>query len=98
MSNYKKSEFYLECWDGCGTLQIVSGWDEEDVFINYLIPAFASHQDGILSIIKKRLSILWKVVILGKEYLLYDIVISENKKLEEFKDYVASLEIKNDSE
>jgi hypothetical protein len=98
MSDYKESEFYIECHCGCGTLQIVNSRDKEDVFLNYLIPAFYSNQDGILSIMKKRLSILWKVVVLGKEYLLYDIVIADHKKLQEFKNYVASLEIKNDRE
>lgn len=98
MLDYKENKFYIECDCTCGTLEISNTWDKEFVSFSYLITAFYSHQETIWDRIGKRLSIFWNVVIFGKEYRLYEILISESEKLQEFKNYVNSLEIKNDSQ
>lgn len=88
-----------ECSCGCSTLRIEkieNFTDEEVVQLNlpqekqydysfqFYISNFYSKQDGIFSIIKRRLKLIW-YIIRGKEYLFEDLNFTEDQVKELIK-------------
>ena len=84
------SKFDYECSCGCGELQFSQWKDDGVAFISYNIPAFFAYQHGTWDNIKRRAKIIWNVL-LGKEYRFYEIVIEDNKTLNEFKKFVSEM-------
>lgn len=84
------NRFYYECDCSCGTLDFSQWKDDGVAFISYNIPAFNAYQDGTLDNIKRRAKIIWNVL-LGREHRFYEIVIEDNKKLNEFKEFVKNM-------
>jgi hypothetical protein len=82
--------FLFKCSCGCGILQF-NFWEDEyqELFISYYASSFYVHQDGLKDIIWNRIKGAWKML-LGKEYLLYDVCIHKNE-LQDFKDFVKEL-------
>lgn len=83
----------LECQCGCGELRFSQYKNENSVSISYHIPTWYANE---FSGWKKAWKIIWNVL-RGKQYYLYEILIDDNKKLKEFKEFVANMpEIKED--
>ena len=85
------SEFYFPCDCGCGNLKFTQWKDDGVSFISYNISAFDAYQHGTWDRIKKAACIFWELVIMGREYRLYEIVIDDNKKIDEFKRFVSKM-------
>jgi hypothetical protein len=84
------TKFNYECSCGCGEMQFTQWKDDGVSFISYNIPAFHAYQRGLWDTIQRRSKIIWNVL-LGKEYRFYEIVIDNNKTLQEFKRFVSSM-------
>lgn len=85
------SKFEIECSCGHAELEF-SQWKDDGIsFISYNIPAFYAGQSGRWDRIKNGLKAFWNLVILDKEYTLYEIAIEDNKKLKEFKEFVSKM-------
>lgn len=86
----KKNEFFIQCNCGCHNGLIFTWEDDvESLWINVVESKWYSEQQGVLKRIKEKLRRLW-FVLRGKEYSLFEMVVEDNK-LEEFKEFVASL-------
>lgn len=88
----RQHKFYMECDDQCGAL--VFGyweWDTEDkeLYISYLTPNFYSQQRNWPDSFKRAVKLAWSILT-GKEFRLYELIISD-KQLEEFKKFVSSI-------
>lgn len=84
------TKFNYECSCGCGEM-VFSQWKDDGVaFISYNIPAFVAYQNGTWDNIKRRVKIIWNIL-LGKEYRFYEIVIESNKILNDFKRFVSEM-------
>ena len=81
-----KNRIDIECDDGCGMLRLErDDWDELPiVYLQYYVPAFYAKQDGILRTIWNRIKLIWHIAI-GKEYLLYEVLV-EGNDVPEFED------------
>lgn len=91
MEKTNTEKFFFDCSCGCGVLEF-SQWKDDGIsFIQYLVPAFTSHQENGWDKMKRRLEIFWNLVVLGKEYSLYEIVIEDNEKLRKFKEFVSNM-------
>lgn len=90
---YNRKEFIVNCECGHGLLKInyYDGEDEKDtdVSIEYYVRAFDSN--NILEILKNRIKLIWNILI-GKEYLLYDIFLESKSEIIKFKEFVASID------
>ncbi len=86
----QKNEFFIQCKYGCHN-GLIFTWekDEESLWINVVESKWYSSQRGLLRRIKEKLRRLW-FVLRGKEYSLFEMVV-DGDKLEEFKEFVASL-------
>jgi hypothetical protein len=80
-------KFPLECSCGCGELHFTQWKDDGVVFLSYVIPAFCAHNYAGFKNVWK---IIWNIL-RGKEYCFYEIIIEDNKKLQEFKKFVADM-------
>ena len=89
-SDYIENQVFLECTCGCGVLRVTQYKDDNMVYIEYLTPNFYSMQLTCFDKIKRALKMAW-FIIRGKEFLLYDILIDDNNKLDEFKEFVAGI-------
>jgi len=85
------SKFSFPCSCGHGELQFTQWKDDGYGYINYVLPAFSSYQIGTLERIGKALSIFWELVVMGREYRLYEIVIEDNEMLQKFRNFVADM-------
>jgi hypothetical protein len=89
---------HLECSCGCGVLIIEQDLPSGDVFLSYNIPAFYAYQDNVFTRLKKNWSLIWSILT-GKRYELYELIIIDNNKLQEFKSFVGSMrDIKEEKE
>jgi len=86
-------QFYLECDDKCGLIvidvDVVEDFDAKTEYYGYMTyfrPVFYTSQKGILNTIKSRFYCMWKILC-GKEYTLYDLVLSK-EKWEEYKKFI----------
>lgn len=84
------TKFNYECSCGCGELQFSQSKDDGVAFISYNIPAFFAYQHGTWDSIKRRAKIVWNVL-MGKEFRFYEIVIEDNKTLDDFKRFVSEM-------
>ncbi len=84
------SKFYYECSCGCGVLEFSQWKDDGIAFISYNIPAFYAWQYGTWDRIKRSVKIIWNIL-LGREYVFYEIVIEDNKTLKEFKKWASEM-------
>lgn len=91
------SEFSFPCNCGCGNLKFTQWKDDGVAFISYNIPAFSAYQNGTWDRIKKALCIFWELVVMGREYRLYEIVIDDNKQIDAFKSFVSKMRHINES-
>jgi len=85
---------HVDCSCGCTMLEI-SQWQEErevgEAYISQYIPSFYSLQRPGWNKFKDAVKIIW-YIIRGKEYLLYDIALTEKWQIKEFKEAVAELD------
>jgi len=84
----------VDCGCGCTMIQI-SQWQEKEevgeVYISQYIPSFrALYQPG-WNKFKDAVKMIW-YIIRGKEYLLYDVALTNSWQIKEFKDAVAELD------
>ena len=83
-----ESRFQLQCQDGCGIIEFEYLRDEraESLYVTYWVRQFHARKIKVFRVIKNRISAAW-MMLRGKEYQLFDIVI-ENEKIIEFKKWV----------
>ena len=89
----ESKQFYLECVDNCGLIMIdvdfIEDSDPKNDFYGYMTyfkPVFYSGQKGVWNTIKSRFYCIYKIIT-GKEYELYDMVLSK-EKWEEYKKFI----------
>ena len=89
----ESKQFYLECDDKCGSIvvdvDVIEVFGEKTDYYGYLTyfkPVFYTSQRGVLNTIKSRFYWIWKILT-GKEYILYDLVLSK-EKWEEYKKFI----------
>jgi len=92
----ENKKMYLDCSCGCSSLNI-SYWepfDDDDgiIFLSHHIDSFYALQRTFLDSLKERLKILWTVVILGREHVLYEISLESKEKIAEFKEFVSKID------
>jgi hypothetical protein len=86
----------IECECGCGMLKAEQFKDDGYTILSYYIHAFGVHQETVWDKFKRRMQMVWDIL-RGKEYRLYEIVISSNEDLNRFKFFVNQMvEIKKD--
>lgn len=85
------SKFEFECSCGCGELKFSQWLDDGVSFISYNIPAYFASQKGRWDRIINAIKVFWSLAILDKEYCFYEIIIEDNKKLKEFKEFVSKM-------
>lgn len=86
------TKFEIECSCGDGAELEFSQWKDDGIsFISYKMPAYYSAQYGRWDRIKNGLKAFWNLVVLDKEYTLYEIVIEDNQKLKDFKKFVSEM-------
>lgn len=83
------SKFEIECSCGHAELEFSQWKDDGLAFISYNLPAFGATQEGRWDRIKRGLKAFWYLVVLDKEYTLYEIVIENNEQLKAFKKFVS---------
>jgi len=89
-------EINIKCSCGCGVLEISQWKDDGMAFISYYVRAFDSSQETAWDKFRERIKILWNVVVLGKKHYFYDVVIDDNKTLNELKKFVSEMrEVEN---
>jgi len=85
---------HVDCNCGCTMLEI-SQWQEKEevgeVYISQYIPSFYALQKPGWNKFKDIVKMIW-YIIRGKEYLLYDIALTEKWQIQEFKAAVAELD------
>ena len=87
------NKFVYECSCGCTELHFDQWKDDGVAFISLMTPAWNA---GKYSGFKNALKIIW-TVLRGKQYYFYEIVLEDNGKLNEFKEFVANMgEIKEE--
>lgn len=89
-----------ECSCGCSTLRIekienftdqevkdlnINKDDQYDYSFQFYVSNFYNKQDGIFSIIKRRLKLIW-YTLRGKDYLLEDLIFKKDQIKELIKD------------
>jgi hypothetical protein len=84
------TKFDVDCDCMCGQLQFSQFKDDGIALISYNIPAFDAYQNGTWEIIKRRAKIIWNVL-LGKDYRFYEVLIEDNKTLNDFKRWVSEM-------
>lgn len=89
--NIWTKEISVKCSCGCGVLELSQWKDDGMSFISYYVRAFDSSQETVWDKFKERIKILWNVVILGKKHYFYDVVIDDNKTLDELKKFVSEM-------
>ena len=90
MDQEKITKFNYECGCGCGELVFEQWKDDGVAFISYNIPAHYAYQNGTWNNIKRTAKLIWSVIT-GKEYRFYEIVIEDNKTLQDFKRFVSEM-------
>ena len=91
---YKENSFDIGCACGCSLMRISQYEDKEgfeEVYIEQFIPNFYALQKPGWNKFKNALKMIW-CIIRGKEYTLFDIVITDKKSIVALKKYVAQLE------
>lgn len=87
----EKDRFLLECGCGCGMFSVSYFPDDmAQVFLGYSTPNFYSMQGGFFTKLRRAISMAFHILI-GKEYTFYEIVIEEQKVLDDFKSFVANI-------
>jgi len=87
------NRFVYECSCGCTELHFDQWKDNGMAFISLMTPASYSRR---YTSFKEGLKIIWSVLT-GKRYCFYEIVLEDNNKLNEFKEFVANMtEIKEE--
>jgi len=79
-----------ECDCGCGELKVSYDpeFDEETIFISYVIPAFYAYQHSRIDRIKNAFKMFWKLAVLDREFSLYEVIMKKT----EFQDFVKKVE------
>lgn len=85
----ENKQFYLECDCTCGLIEVDVDPVEIDqayAYITYFRPVFYTKQQSPWQMMKSRFYCAWKILC-GKEYTLYDLVLSK-EKWEEYKKFI----------
>jgi len=89
-----KIEIDINCYCGCGVLEIGQWIDEDgdfgDVTISHKTRSWEAYSWSPLNIIKRRFNMIWNILI-GKEYYFYEVLIQNKSELRKLKEFVNSL-------
>lgn len=86
---FEKVTVRVDCDCGCGELAIERD-DDGLAYLSYNIPAFYAKQEGRRDRVKRVFSILWHLLILDREYRLYEIVLNK-EEVKKFRDTILKL-------
>lgn len=79
----KEKKVIVECECGCSILKFVK--DEDGyIYIENYSSLFYERQESAFLILKKKLKFIWFILI-GKEFSLYDLVITGKEDIDNFK-------------
>lgn len=79
----KEKRVIVECECGCSVLRFVK--DEDGyIYVESYSSLFYERQESAFSILKKKLKFIWFILI-GKEFSLYDLVITGKEDVDNFK-------------
>lgn len=80
----------IECDCTCGIFKVQQFKHDGYTILSYYVFAFSAYQDNLWKKTRRRLEMIWSIIT-GKEYQLYEVIISSNEDLNRFKEFVANM-------
>jgi hypothetical protein len=84
-----KKEYLFTCDCGCGIIKYTLWHEDNDemIFIEHYVSSFYTRQNFLFGELWQRIKLAW-MMLRGKEFSLYDIVISNKEDVERFKKFL----------